>query len=199
MSSPSARRPSRFSHCSRSSTRTHNGERIVTFFDGHDAFIPFQLNLVAMVTNIIEHLGRVTAVFPGGPTWFSWLCLGVATVGLLVMARRGRHAVVGRFLILMVAIAVLGSIAEQVPFGPDSGADRVSIWLAPIVAIGLAVVLQRARRLAAEQGDTLRIGFDVVAFAVSGLLLLSAVGATRSVPGGRDAGHEGGDGRDRSS
>jgi hypothetical protein len=162
--------------------RTHNQALIVRFFDRKDAFIKRDLSPVSFGREIVKHFLRVTDVFPGGPGWFSAVCLVVATVGLFVMARSGSKAVLGRFLVLMVGLALAGAIARAVPFGPASSQARVTIWLSPIVAFGLAAVLQRAYRAAAARGRATRIGFDAVAVVCSALLLVSAVGARRTYP-----------------
>jgi hypothetical protein len=133
---------------------------------------------------IVHHLLRVMDVFPGGPGWFSVVSLLAAAVGLYLMARRGSKAVLGRFLVLMVGLALAGAIAKEVPFGPPSSVARVTIWLSPIIAFGLATVLQRAYRAAAARGNAARIGFDAIALVCSALLLVSAFGVRRLYPPG---------------
>ena len=97
------------------------------------------------------------------------------------MARRGSKAVLGRFLVLMIGLRSRRCDREGVPFGPVSSAARVTIWLSPIVAFGLAAVLQRAYRAAAARGRATRIGFDAVAFGCSALLLVSASAPTAPI------------------
>jgi hypothetical protein len=164
--------------------RTVNHALITDFFAGQDGFIKPELNPLSFGREILKHLLRVTDVFPGGPGWFSAVVLVLATVGLFVMARRGSKAVLGRFLVLMIGLALTGAIAREVPFGPAISGARVTIWLSPIVAFGLAVVLQKAYRAAAARGRATRIAFDGVAVACSALLLVSAVGAHRLYPAG---------------
>jgi hypothetical protein len=164
--------------------RTLNRAAIVKFFKGHDAFIRPSLNPVTFGREIVTHFLHVTDVFPGGPAWFSAVCLVLAVVGLYLIARSGPLAVVGRFFVLMVGLTVVGSTATKFPFGPSSGAFRVTIWLTPIVAFGLAAVLQRVYGAAAVRSPGSRIAFNVVAFACSGLLLASAIGTHRGYPPG---------------
>jgi hypothetical protein len=163
---------------------THNQADVVDFFKGQDAFIRLSLNPVTLGREIVTHVLHVTDVFPGAPGWSSAVCLVVAMVGVYLIARSGPLAVVGRFFVLMVGLAVVGSIATKFPFGPSSGAFRLTIWLTPIVAIGLAAVLQRVYRAAAARGRGLRLGFDAVAFVCSALLLVSALGVHRAYPAG---------------
>jgi hypothetical protein len=163
---------------------THNQAAVVRFFNGQNAFIRRSLNPVTFGHEIVSHFLHVTDVFPGGPAWFSAVCLVLAMVGVYHLARSGPLAVVGRFFVLMVGLAVLGSMATKFPFGPSRGAFRVTIWLTPIVAFGLAVMLQTGYRAAAARGRATRIGFDAIAFVCSALLLVSALGARRSYPAG---------------
>ena len=147
---------------------THDQAAVVNFFKGQDAFIRPSLNPVTFGREIVAHFLHVTDVFPGGPAWFSAVCLVLAMVGVYLIARSGPLAVVGHFFVLMVGLAVVGSMATKFPFGPSSGAFRLTIWLTPIVAFGLAAVLQRVYRAAAARSRATRIGFDAVAFVLLG-------------------------------
>ncbi len=162
--------------------RTHNAAKLEDFFKSSESYIQIHLNPVTFGSEMVKHLVRVTDVFPGGPGWVSLACMIAAVVGLAVMARRGSMALVGRFLVLMVLLAIVGAIAKKVPFGPTQSTARVTLWLAPVVAFGLAVVLQRVYRAAAARGNATRLVFDVAAFGLSALLLASAIGVQRSYP-----------------
>jgi hypothetical protein len=164
--------------------RTHNAAKLEDFFKSSESYIQLHLNPVTFGSEMVKHLVRVTDVFPGGPGWVSLACMLAAVVGLAVMARRGSMALVGRFLVLMVLLAIVGAIAKKVPFGPTQSTARVTLWLAPVVAFGLAVVLQRVYRAAAARGNATRLVFDVAAFGLSALLLASAIGVQRSYPSG---------------
>ncbi len=159
--------------------RTHNAESLEDSFKGSASYIQFHLNPVTFGSEIFKHLVRVTDIFPGGPRWVSVACMVAAVVGLAAMARRGSMALVGRFLVLMVLLAMAGALASRVPFGPTPSSARVTLWLAPVVAFGLAVVLQRVYRAAAAGGNATRLAFDAVAFVLSALLLVSAIGVQR--------------------
>jgi hypothetical protein len=164
--------------------RTHNAARLSGYFRASESYIPLSLNPVAFGSEIIKHLVRVTDVFPGGPGWLSVLCMIAAVVGLAVMARRGSRSLIGRFLVLLVLLAMLGSVAKRVPFGPTAADVRVTLWLAPVVAFGLATVLQRVYGAVVARGNASRLTFNVVAFAVSALLLASVIGVRRIYPSG---------------
>jgi hypothetical protein len=163
-------------------SHTHNAKLLDEFFNGPEAYLDFHANPVTFVGEIVKHLVRITDIFPGGPGWLSVVCMVAAVVGLLAMARRGPRTLVGRFLVLMVLLAMFGALAKRVPFGPTSSTARVTLWLAPIVAFGLATTLQRVYRAAAARGDAARLVFDVIAFGLSAVLLISAVGAHREYP-----------------
>ena len=163
---------------------TYNADLLEDFFKPSQAFIEFHLNPVTLGREIIEHLVRVTDVFPGGPGLVSVVCMITATVGLVAMARHGAKAIVGRFLVLMVLLAIVGTIAQRVPFGPSYSTRRVALWLAPVVAFGLAVVLQRLYRAAVARGRAQRLMFDVVAFGLAAVVLAGPIGAKRVYPAG---------------
>jgi hypothetical protein len=143
--------------------RTHSAAKLEDFFKSSESYIQFHLNPVTFGSEMVKHLVRVTDIFPGGPGWVSLACMIAAVVGLAVMARRGSMVPVGRFLVLMVLLAIAGAIAKKVPIGPTHATARVTLWLAPVVAFGLAVVLQRVYRAAAACGNATRLAFDVTA------------------------------------
>jgi hypothetical protein len=108
-----------------------------------------------------------------------------ATAGLIVAALRpGNRGVAAQFMVLMVGIAFLGAFAHRIPFGPNPDTFRAALWMAPIVAFGLAVVLQRIRGFATERGRASTKVFDAIAVALAVLLLLLAIGTHRPYPSG---------------
>ncbi len=63
----------------------------------------------------------------------------VYAVGLAVAAVRGPNPVSARFLVLGPVLAAAGSTLGRIPFGPPDGdLRRVSLWLFPAVAFGVA-------------------------------------------------------------
>jgi hypothetical protein len=159
--------------------RTHNAGLLNGFFKASESYLQFHLNPLTFGGEIIKHLVRVTEIFPGGPGWLNLVCMVAAVVGLAAMARRGSRSLVGRFLVLMIVLAMIGAFAGRVPFGPTAATSRVTLWLAPVVAFGLATVLQRAYRAAEARGTGSRLAFDAVVLGLSVLLLVSAIGARR--------------------
>jgi hypothetical protein len=169
--------------------RTHDASLIPDYFGNYDAYVPATLNPLIFLRETFHHLTRITAAFPGGPAWFRITCVVVVGIGLVAAALgRGRRAIAARLMIVLVAIAFVGSLMHKVPFGPTKDAVRVTLWLMPVVAFGLAVVLQRARQASARRSRRLRIGFDALAFSCAVLLLLTPIGVRRPYPPGWLAG-----------
>jgi hypothetical protein len=162
--------------------RTHNAPLLNDYFENENAFFEFTLNPVSFVRELFGHFERIVAVFPGGPPWTQIVFVAIAGAGLILLAWKGTRAIAARFMLIMIVIAIGGALAGRIPFGPEQGAFRAVLWMTPVVAFGLAAVLERARRAIAERGERARIGFDVAAFALAVVLLLSAVGVRRSYP-----------------
>jgi len=166
-------------------SRTHDEQQLADFFARYDAYLPATLNPVTFVREMFHHLTRITAAFPGGPAWLAVVCLVVAATGLGIAAvHGGARSIAARFMIVMVLIAVIGSVAQQVPFGPRRPVARVILWMIPIVAFGIAVVLDRARREIASRGWSWKFAFDTSAFVVAALLLLTGRATQPPYPNG---------------
>ncbi len=138
--------------------------------DAYKAHIDFTWNPVHLADQSLTHLGRVAEVFPGGSgTWLT--VFGVlAIAGLIAASFRGprrAETVAGRYLLLLIVVAYVGSILHKFPFGPIntpavSPGGRHSMWLVPAMAFGLAAVMARVRKLAV-QSDAMRLAFDGIA------------------------------------
>lgn len=144
-----------------------------------DAFLTFSPNPIRFGDEVLVHLRRVAEMFPGGPGWFAMLCILAALVGLAAIAWRGRQAIRARYLLLILGAAFLGGLFGKFPFGPTVGTEissgrRVSLWLIPVVAIGLAAALQGLRGLLADR-RALRVGFDTAAYLATAAILVSAL------------------------
>jgi hypothetical protein len=108
--------------------------------------------------------------------------------GLIAIAWTGRHAIRARYLLLLVVVGIAGGIAHRLPFGPFGLGSRVTLWLVPVMAIGLAAVLEGLRRLISEH--SWRVVFDVVAYAVAIVVMIVAFGRDTSpypFPGSKSA------------
>jgi hypothetical protein len=159
---------------------TYSHERIRDFFERWGGFIEFDANPVIFGREVFDHLWHVADVFPGGiPT----LALALASVGLVVAALRGPQAVPARFLGLMVVVAVGGSLADVIPFGPRRDYGRLSLWLVPVMALGMCAALELVRRRVSAQ-TTLRTGFDAFVCIAAGVILISSFATDHAYPAG---------------
>lgn len=115
-----------------------------------DVFLTFYPDRLRFGAEVLRHLTRIAEVFPGGPSWFATLCMLFAIAGLAIEAWRGPRAIVARYLLLLLAVAFVGGVLGKIPFGAavthlTSTGGRASLWLVPVMAVGLAAVLQRVR------------------------------------------------------
>jgi hypothetical protein len=146
-----------------------------------DAFLTFYPDPIRFGSEVLHHLTRIAQVYPGGPAWFATVCVLVALAGLAVEAWRGPRAVVARYLLLLVAVAFVGGLLGRIPFGPSLRnpqvtGGRASLWLVPVMAVGLAAALQRIRSSLDVSG--FRLAMDVVAGAGAAIVLGFALEAT---------------------
>jgi hypothetical protein len=159
---------------------TYNHERIRDYFERWGGFIDFDANPVTFGRDVFDHFWHVADVFPGGiPT----LTLVLGGVGLLVAAWRGPLAVPARFLGLMVVVAVGGSLVHVIPFGPPRDYGRLSLWLVPVMALGICATLELVRRRMSAR-TTLRAGFDAIICIAAVLVLISSFGTDHPYPAG---------------
>jgi hypothetical protein len=166
------------------SSRTYSDDHIRGFFAPRGGFIDFDPNPLAFGREVFNHFSHVADVFPGG---YPTLSLVVAVTGLVMAACRGRLAVPARFLALMVLVAAAGSVVKLIPFGPPRGTGRVSLWLVPVMALGLCTTLEFVRKRAAARVP-LRVAFDTAACIVAALVLVSSFRTDhRYPPGARSA------------
>jgi hypothetical protein len=155
--------------------RTYNAKDLrIQWQRNWDPFLTFDLNPIGLSAEILTHLRRVATVFPGGTGWWATVCVVAAMTGLIAIVRTGRHAIRARYLLLLVVVGIAGGVAHRLPFGPFGLGSRVTLWLVPVVAIGLAVVLKILRRLFSEY--SLRIVFDLIAYAVAIVMMIVAFG-----------------------
>jgi hypothetical protein len=146
-----------------------------------DAFVDFSPNPITFGGEAFIHLRRVGEYFVGGPAWFAGLCVAVAIIGLAIAAWRGRQALRARYLLLLLVTAFVAGVLGKFPFGPSQGdlissGGRVSLWLIPVVAIGLAAVMRGVRSMIASR-RFLAFAFDAGAFA--GAVVILVVGLAR--------------------
>jgi hypothetical protein len=147
-------------------SHAHNVEALQDQFrTTWDAFIDFN-NPIQFAGDVFVHLRRVGEYFVGSSPWFAGLCTVLAMVGLCIAAWEGRQAVRARYLLLLLLAVFIAGVAGKFPFGPSQGSlyssgGRVSLWLIPVVAIGLGAGLHGLRDIL--PGRVSRVGFDAAA------------------------------------
>lgn len=158
-----------------------------------NAFITFYPNPLRFGSEVLHHLIRIAQVYPGGPDWFATLCVLVAIGGLALEAWRGSRAIVARYLLLLLAVAFVGGVLGKIPFGaavdnPLVTGGRASLWLVPVMAVGLAAALQRIRSSLDAIGSPLALDFIACAGAAVTLgFALEAAPLSYPLPGAKQA------------
>jgi hypothetical protein len=162
--------------------------------DTYDAFVNFHPNPLRFADEAFVHLRRLAEAYPGGPSALAGVGIVVALLGLAIIAYKGREAIRARYLLLLLGVVFVGSLLGSLPFGPLKGETtnqgyRVSLWLIPVIAVGLAAALQGLRSLLPNR-RALRSGFDAAAYLAAAALLVSALAATQPaypLPGAKSA------------
>jgi hypothetical protein len=151
------------------------------FRDTWDAFVDFSPDPIRFGGEVFVHLRRVGEYFVGGTEWLAGVCVVVAIVALAFAAWEGRQAVRARYLLLLLLAAFVGGVLGKFPFGPSeayliSSGGRVSLWLIPVVAIGLAAALHGLRGIVGRRRIP-RLIFDATAYVAAAVILV--IGFTR--------------------
>lgn len=133
--------------------------------------------------DVLVHLERVVRTYPGGPSWLTWPALVAALAGLAVAGWRGPHAPVARAFLVTLGLAVVGSVADLVPLGPDPAATggRASLWLIPTVALGLSATLARVHGWSARVARA-PVVLDCALVALATAVLASGIGHRPAYP-----------------
>ena len=122
---------------------------------------------------ILTHLHRVTESYTGGPTLVIVVLTLAAFIGLLRLAVAGSHRTAGRFLVLVVSVAVAGSVVGVVPLGGEGyHMARAHMWLFPVLALGMA---STAEEVAARLPRQLPPALGIALFAVAVPVLVTGV------------------------
>ena len=141
-----------------------NTRSIAEFFEIRGATIGSH-DPLSVPARTAAHLFRATRILVDLPDVLVVLVLVSSLAGLAILAFRGPHVLVGRFLIACLAVALLGSVAGVVPIGaPNNSVDRVNIWLFPVLAVGFA---RAATLLAGLVSPNLRRGLAIPAVALT--------------------------------
>lgn len=144
---------------------------------GFDAHMELSADPVAMLQEFDKHFRRVVEVYPGGSGAWLTIAAVAGVAGLVLSGVRGRsraECITGRFMLLVLGVAVAASFVDRFPFGPHNEAyptfspgGRNTLWMLPVMAFGLASIASRLRLLT-RNIDPARLGFDL-------MLLIGAV------------------------
>ena len=157
--------------------RTYDAHALEVWWKrNYDGFVGFDLQPLGLLSHAVTHMRRVAAVFSGGPAWWATVILIAALLALAVDAlvrRRSARALRAQYLLLLMLVAVAASVVSVLPLGPTGDGMRLSLWLVPIFAIGVASAVERLRVALTGQVAT-RIAFDAAAVIASALLVAGA-------------------------
>ena len=142
-----------------------------------DAFIDFN-GPIQFAGDTFVHLRRVAEYFVGSSHWLAGLCVVTAVIGLAIAAWQGRQAVRARYLLLLLLTVFIAGVAGAFPFGPSEGnlissGGRVSLWLIPVIAFGLAAALHGLRGVLATRRLP-RVAFDGAAYLAAAAIVVVA-------------------------
>ena len=148
-------------------------------YDGH---LSFSWNPIELSGDLLRHFRRLINTYPGGSHWIQTAVVLAVIAGLLSAALRQPErprALRAQYLSGLLLLAIIGAYAHRFPFGAGTRAvhsfgDRSSLWLLPVVAVGLAEFLQLLRT-AAGRAPGVRVVFDVMIFGAAVAVLLSMV------------------------
>jgi hypothetical protein len=157
--------------------RTYNVKELDLWWKhNYDGFVGFDPQPLRFVSHVLTHLRRVAAVFSGGPAWWATLILITSLLALVfdaLLRRPSARALRAQYLILLMLAVVAASVASALPLGPTAAGMRLSLWLVPIFAIGIASALERVRTVLTGRFAA-RIAFDSAAVIVSAFLVVGA-------------------------
>jgi hypothetical protein len=118
----------------------YNGAWLQDFWEAHGhLFTDVRATPFHIVGELWRHLVDIAGVYPGGPAWCGPLVVAAMLFGLGIGAVRQRD-IVAQFFLLILAVAAVGSMTRQFPFGASEFVvgGRLALWLLPLIAYGLA-------------------------------------------------------------
>lgn len=169
---------------------------IAVSYDGH---VSVHADPSLMLQTVLRHLGRIAEVYPGvGGSWGT--ALMVVSVGGLVLAsirpRWGREAFASRLALSGLVFAFLASTQGRFPFGPSSDRSgfyaiapggRHTLWMVPLLALGLAIVFDRIWRASRNViSSTAAVGLQAVAGVAAAAVLVAGWSDAPAYPTERD-------------
>ena len=123
----------------------------------YDGYLELVANPFELVGQLWQHLGRLGQALVDVPLAVAAVLVVAALAGLVGASIRGGRRPAAQLLLALPLVALVGSVARQVPFGPVPfdvvfpGA-RASLWLLPSLAFGLAVAIDAVAAAVAGRG-----------------------------------------------
>jgi hypothetical protein len=157
-------------------TRLYDPDGIESFWRMRGGYVERTANPLRLVANLWEHFRNLVGAYPGSNGSLLTALAIAALVGLVVGAMRPGN-VTGRFLVMLVMVAAVGSLLGLLPFGVAGSpyGRRLSVWLIPVLAYGLAEVA-RLGASAARKRPPLPTVLDVTMYALAAVVIFTAVG-----------------------
>jgi hypothetical protein len=141
--------------------RRYDADEVADIWETHyDAYIELD-GVGGVLRQLLDHASRLAQTWVEAPAPIALAVLGASVAGLGWSCVRGRHRPVARFLTALPLLAIAGSFAGLVPFGPTPDhspfpGSRGSMWLYPSIAFGLAAAIDGVVRAAARAGGQRR-------------------------------------------
>ena len=163
-------------------TRTYSDAVLDRFWRAQGGYIEATANPFALAADVYDHYRGVVEVFPGGGSGAATIVSLVALAGLIIASVR-RGAVAARLLLLLLLLAAAASIFKLVPFGVTGSSylGRLSLWLLPAIAVGIAEVL-RVGWQATAGVPRLRLAVNCVLYGFAVVVVASAFGNAPRYP-----------------
>jgi hypothetical protein len=154
------------------SQSSYSGKGVAAWFADRGGMIGHD-DLAELPVRTLKHLHHVTESYTGGSTFVIGVLTVAALLGLLRLAATGSHRTAGRFLVLVLSVAVAGSVVGVVPFGGEGyHMARAHMWLFPVLALGMA---STAEEVASRLPRHLRPVMGIALFAVAVPVLVTGV------------------------
>lgn len=165
--------------------RSFDSSRVAREWEStYDGYIELDEGPGQVARQLVTHVSRLGRLLVSDIGSAPAAVLAVVAVGgLLLGAWRGERRVAARMHLAFLAIAFVGGLLRQLPFGPSEGnvvfpGGRANLWLLPALVVGLAL----AADAALDAVGTVRPRLAAVGAAAVLVLTVTTVGATWETP-----------------
>jgi hypothetical protein len=152
------------------------------FWRERGGYIDFGGNPVRLVSRLWDHFRGVIEAYPGTRGLLLTLLAVGALIGLVAAACRVNN-ITGHFLLALGVVSALGALRDVLPFGVTGSAylERLSVWLLPAIAYGLAELARLAFRVVRDF-SVLRTAGDLALYVVAVAVVVPAFGNAPAYP-----------------